>query len=109
MPETLDQTEHMDSDIEPGIEAHEYEFEQNNESDTLTGSQVVQDQVVHQVLEPTPVQVQNYWWSLGVPICLLLFFQLLPIPAWIMGFVTATLVIGPASSYVTSKLPCHRL
>ena len=101
VPETLDQTEHMDSDIEPGIEAHEYEFEQNNESDTLTGSQVVQDQVVHQVLEPTPVQVQNYWWSLGVPICLLLFLQLLPIPAWIMGFVTATLVIGPASSYAT--------
>ena len=38
VPETLDQTEHMDSDIEPGIDAHEYEFEQNNESDTLTGS-----------------------------------------------------------------------
>ena len=101
VPETLDQTEHMDSDIETAVEAHEYEFDQNNESDTLTGSQVVQDQVEHQVLKPSPVQVQNYWWSLGLPICLLLFLQLLPIPAWIMGFVTATLVIGPASSYAT--------
>ena len=99
----LDQTEHMDSDIETAVEAHEYEF--NDESNTLTvvGGAQDDDQVVHQVLEEQPIRVQNYWWSLGLPVCLLLFLQLLPIPAWIMGFITATLIMGPASAYATYR------
>lgn len=44
---------------------------------------------------------QNYWWSFGLPLCLLLFFQLLPLPSWCVGFLTGILIGIPTATYVT--------
>ena len=95
--------QHPDSDIETAVEAHEYEFDKN-ESDTLT-NQIVEDVIEEHVEIPQPllVTVQGYWWSLGLPLCFLLFLQLLPFPSWVVGFVTGILLAVPIACYATYK------
>ena len=36
-----------------------------------------------------------------MPLCFILFLQLIPLPPWIIGFITAFLVSVPTTAYVT--------
>ena len=95
--------QHQDSDIETAVEAHEYEFDQN-ESDTLT-SQIVPEVIEEHIEESPPLfeSIKGYWWSLGIPFCFLLFLQLLPLPVWFVGFVTGILISIPTACYATYR------
>ena len=42
-----------------------------------------------------------YWWMAALPICALLFIQIFPLPQWVIGFITGTLITGPLVGYVT--------
>jgi hypothetical protein len=43
----------------------------------------------------------KYWWSIGLPLCFLLFLQLLPLPSWVVGFTTGILLAIPTAVYGT--------
>ena len=80
----------IDSDIETAVEADEcLTFEPlGDDSETLTSG------IDAEIVPPEPPTmspwsyIHGHWWSFGLPFCFLLFFQLLPLPSWIVGFIT---------------------
>lgn len=35
----------------------------------------------------------DHWWVYAIPLCILLLIQILPIPYWLIGFITGGLVV----------------
>ena len=104
-PETNNETINHDSDIETAVEADEcLTFEPGiDDSETLTSQ--IDAEVVQEPPQATPwAYLQGHWWTIGLPLCFLLFFQLLPLPAWVVGFITGILVAVPSAVYVTYTL-----
>lgn len=105
----LESEHEQESDIETAVEADEcltFEPLAGENSDTLT-SQLLMDEVVQEE-PPAPVSplayIQGQWWTLGLPLCLLFFFQLLPLPSWVIGFLTGILIGIPSAVYATYTL-----
>jgi hypothetical protein len=51
-----------------------------------------------------PLENIQFWWMAALPLCVLLILQILPLPSWIIGFVTGILIAVPTSAYVTYLL-----
>jgi hypothetical protein len=46
-----------------------------------------------------PGLLSQYWWIAALPLCLVFFIQLLPLPVWFVGFVTGVIVAAPLAVY----------
>ena len=105
--DNLEATNAEDSDIEMAVEADEcLTVEPGNDSETLTSQ--IDAEVVQEILPPETFNIwsgiQGQWWTIGFPLCLLLFFQLMPLPSWVVGFFTGILMGVPIAAYVTYTL-----
>ena len=87
--DTLEATnDNNDSDIEEAVEADEcLTFEPGNNSETLTHQIDDVEVVPENILPPETFniwsRIQGQWWTIGFPLCILLFFQLMPLPTWV--------------------------
>ena len=87
--EPLDLRSDIDSDVESAVEADEaMTFEISSEHDTITNQVEISEEMKPEASQPFISWIQNYWWSIGLPLCFILFLQLLPIPQWVIGFIT---------------------
>ena len=93
-----------DSDIETAVEADEhFKFEPSTPEELGTPDV---DDVDAEIIE-VPDQADRlndsmqYWWTAVLPVCGLLLLQILPFPAWLIGFVTGVLIGVPGACYVT--------
>ena len=117
---------HDMSDVETAMEAHEeLTFEGSGDDiddggqDTITGAnrRRLRQDVDAEIIQGPPGGVnrggddlgslgfqeamKTYWVWAGLPVCFLLFLQLLPLPAWVIGFVTGILIGIPTAVYAT--------
>ena len=89
--EPLDLKSEIDSDVESAVEADEaMTFSIDSEHDTITNQVEISEEMKPEPPQPFISWIQNYWWSIGLPLCFILFLQLLPIPQWVIGFITGT-------------------
>jgi len=108
--DTLEATnDNNDSDIETAVEADEFLIlEPGNDSETLTHQIDDVEVLPENILQPETFniwsRIQGQWWTIGFPLCILLFFQLMPLPTWIVGFLTGILVGVPTAAYLTYNL-----
>ena len=87
--EPLDLKSEFDSDVEVADEAVEaMTFEISSEHDTITNQVEISEEMKPEPSQPFISWIQNYWWSIGLPLCFILFLQLLPMPQWVIGFIT---------------------
>ena len=100
-----DQTDNIrdeiDSDVETAVEATEFEI--TNPLDYNLDPQIEAEVIEKEPDKPQSViaWIQNYWWSIGLPLCFILFLQLIPLPSWIVGFITSFLICVPTTAYIT--------
>ena len=103
-----------DSDLETGIEIDEdfvifTDPDMNVLDDDKEGSvEGLNDSVDAEVVVHVPdnnsfwpLENLQFWWMAALPLCILLLLQILPLPSWIIGFVTGILISVPLSAYVT--------
>ena len=97
-----------EDEVEAGIEADEFVFVKDPDtpiSDEDKGTNGSVDAEV--IVQPPdsysfwPLDNLQYWWMAALPICVILLLQILPLPAWLIGFVTGILIAIPISAYVT--------
>ena len=77
-----------DSDIETAVEADEFLIlESGDNSETLTHQIDDVEVLPENILPPETFniwsRIQGQWWTIGFPLCILLFFQLMPLPTWV--------------------------
>ena len=80
-----------DSDIETAVEADEFLIlESGDNSETLTHQIDDVEVLPENILPPETFniwsRIQGQWWTIGFPLCILLFFQLMPLPTWVRTF-----------------------
>ena len=87
--DTLEATnDNNHSDIEEAVEADEFLIlEPGNDSETLTHQIDDVEVLPENILQPETFniwsRIQGQWWTIGFPLCILLFFQLMPLPTWV--------------------------
>ena len=80
-----------DSDIETAVEADEFLIlESGDNSETLTHQIDDVEVLPENILPPETFniwsRIQGQWWTIGFPLCILLFFQLMPLPTWVRTY-----------------------
>jgi len=106
------QTPHdlLDDEVEEAVEADEklvFDPREVEESDEefLEGQEDDKPEAMQDPAEePAPDGLMNnYWWIACLPVCFLLFLQLLPLPTWMVGFITGAIVAAPTAAYAACK------
>ena len=100
-----------EDEVEAGIEADEYVFVKDPDTPVNDDEKGTNGSVDAEVIVQTPetysfwpLENLQFWWMAALPLCVILLLQILPLPSWLIGFVTGILIAVPLSAYVTYLL-----
>lgn len=95
-----------DIEVETALEADEaLTFEPGEEGPEA--SDLVMEPDASSSPQPPQQSFQHYlqyWWFLCIPLCVILIIQILPLPYWVLGFITGLIIAGPSGAYVSLRV-----